>query len=48
VDHLNTKVIENFLSFLERTRTQESEFIWGRYDQNVELDRDKSEQGDMT
>jgi hypothetical protein len=48
VNPLNTKVIENFRSFPESTRTQESEFICGRYHQNTELDRDKSEQNDMT
>jgi hypothetical protein len=42
------KVIDNFLGFLESIRTQESEFVCGRYDQNTELDRDKSEQDDMT
>jgi hypothetical protein len=45
---LNTKVVDNFLSFVESTRTKESEFICGRYDQNTKLDRDKSEQDDMT
>jgi hypothetical protein len=45
---LNTKVIDNFLSFSESKRTQESECVCGRYDQNTELDRDKSEQNDMT
>jgi hypothetical protein len=44
----NTKVIENFLSFLESTRTQLYEVVCGRYDQNTKLDRDKSEQGNMT
>jgi hypothetical protein len=42
---LNKKVIDNFLRFPERT--QESEFVCGRYDQNTELDRDKSEQPSM-
>jgi hypothetical protein len=42
------KVIDNFLNFPESTRTQESEFICGPCDQNTELDRDKSEQDDMT
>jgi hypothetical protein len=41
---LNTKVIDNFQSFQESTRIQESEFVCGRYDQNTELARDKSEQ----
>jgi hypothetical protein len=48
VNLLNTKVIVNFLSFLESIRTQESRFVCGRYDQNTEPDRDKSEQDDMT
>jgi hypothetical protein len=43
---LNKKVIDNFLRFPERT--QESEFVCGRYDQNTELDRDKSEQREVT
>jgi hypothetical protein len=45
---LYTKVIENVLRFPESIRTQESQFICGRYDQNTELDTDKSEQDDMT
>jgi hypothetical protein len=45
---VNTKVIYNFLRFLESTRTQEDEFVCGRYDQNTELDRDNSEQDEMT
>jgi hypothetical protein len=45
---LNTKVIENFRRFPESTRTQESEFVCGRYDQNTELDRDKSGKDKMT
>jgi hypothetical protein len=45
---VNTKVVANFLRFSESTRTQESEFVCERYDQNTELDRDKSEQDDMT
>jgi hypothetical protein len=45
---MNTKVIDNFVSFPESTRTQESMFICGIYDQNTKLDRDKSEQDDMT
>jgi hypothetical protein len=45
---LNMKVIDNFLRFPESTRTQEFEFVCGRYDQNTELDKDKSEQDDMT
>ncbi len=44
---LNTKVIDNFLTFLESTRTEECEFVCGRYDQNTEVDRDKSEQDDI-
>jgi hypothetical protein len=48
VKRLNTKIIENFLSLLERTRKKLSEFICGTYDQNTELDRDKSEQDEMT
>jgi hypothetical protein len=45
---MNTKVIENFLAFLENIRTQEYEFVCGRYDQKTKLDRDKSEQYNMT
>jgi hypothetical protein len=30
------------------TRTQEYEFVYGRYDKNTELDRDKIEQDEMT
>jgi hypothetical protein len=48
VKRLNTKIIENFLSLLERTRKKLSEFVCGTYDQNTELDRDKSEQDEMT
>jgi hypothetical protein len=44
---MNAKVIENLLSFPESTRKQESEFVCGRYDQNTDLDRVKSKQGDM-
>jgi hypothetical protein len=40
---VNTKVVGNFLNFPESTKTQESEFICLRYDQNTKLDRDKSE-----
>jgi hypothetical protein len=45
---VNKKVIEIFELFPESIRTQESEFVWGRYDQNTELDRDNSEQDKMT
>jgi hypothetical protein len=45
---MNMKVIENFLRFPESTKTQEYEFLCGRYDQNTELERDKSEQDEMT
>jgi hypothetical protein len=45
---LNTKVIDNFLRFPESIRTQESKFVCERYDQNTELDRDKSEQDKMS
>jgi hypothetical protein len=45
---LNTKVIDNFLRISDITRTQESEFVSGRYDQNTKLDRDKYEQDEMT
>jgi hypothetical protein len=47
VKHQNTKVIDKFLRFPESIRTQESEFVCGRYDQNAKLDRDKSEQDEM-
>jgi hypothetical protein len=40
---MNTKVVENSVGFPESIRTQISEFVCGRYDQNTELDRDKSE-----
>jgi hypothetical protein len=43
---LYTKVIENFLIFLESI-TQESEFICGIYYLNTELDRDNFEQDEM-
>jgi hypothetical protein len=46
--HLNTKVIDNFLRFPESKRTQQSELVCGRYDHNTELDRDISEQDEMT
>jgi hypothetical protein len=37
---MSTKLVENFIRFLESVRTQESEFVCERYDQNTELDRD--------
>jgi hypothetical protein len=43
---LNMKVIDNFC-FPESTRTQEFEFVCEIYDQNTELDRDRSERDDM-
>jgi hypothetical protein len=45
---VNTKLIDNFLRFLESTRTQGSEFVCGIYDENTKLDIDKSEQDEMT
>lgn len=42
------KVVDNFTSFPESTRTQKSEFVCERYQQNTELDRDKSEPDVMT
>jgi hypothetical protein len=45
--HLYTKVIENFLIFLESI-TQESKFVCGIYYLNTELDRDNFEQDEMT
>jgi hypothetical protein len=45
---VNTKFVENFISFPEGTGTQESEFECGKYDQNTKLDRDNSEQDEMT
>ena len=40
---LNTKVVENFSSFPESTRTQESEFVWEIYGRNTKLDREDSD-----
>ena len=40
---LNTKVVDNFSSFSERTRTQKSEFVWEIYGQNTKLDREDSD-----
>jgi hypothetical protein len=40
---VNKKVVDNFITFPESTRTQASEFVWERYGQNTELDRDNSE-----
>ena len=45
---MNTKVVDNFLSFPESTRIQKSEFVWWRYRQNTELDRDKTDLDVMT
>ena len=42
------KVVDNFTSFPESTRTQKSEFVCEIYQQNTELDRDKSEPDVMT
>jgi hypothetical protein len=45
---VSTKVVENFVSFPERIRTQIFEFVCGGYDQNTELDRDKFEKDEIT
>jgi hypothetical protein len=45
---VNTKVVDNFVRFSKSKRTQESEFLCGRYDENTELDRDNSKQDEMT
>jgi hypothetical protein len=39
---LNTKGIDNFIRFLESTKTQESKFVCGRYDRNIKLDSHSS------
>jgi hypothetical protein len=44
---MHTKVVGNFLIFLESIITQISEFVCGRYDQATNLDRDKSKQDEM-
>jgi hypothetical protein len=45
---VNTKIVDNFVGFPKSTIKQISEFICGRYDQTIELDRNKSEQVVMT
>jgi hypothetical protein len=45
---VNMKVVENVIRFPESTRTQISEFVYGIYDQNTELDRDKLLQNEIT
>jgi hypothetical protein len=45
---VNVKIVDNFISLLESIIIQIFEFICGRYNQTTKLDRDKSEQGNMT
>jgi hypothetical protein len=45
---MNMNVVDNFLIFLESNRTQEYGFVCRKYDQNTELDKDKSGQDEMT
>jgi uncharacterized protein YifE (UPF0438 family) len=42
------KVVDNFLSFPESSKTIKSEFLCERYGQNTELDREDSEPVRMT
>jgi hypothetical protein len=39
---VNTKVVENFIIFPQSIVIQESEFLCGIYDQNIELDKEKT------